>query len=507
MKALLMHPDRDFDPKKPPPVQHLNLTQDLALDVLLGAMAGDDELVLNVSRAVLLSSLDNDTETILHRQQILRDCLAHPDVARQLYALAQETLETRRRGWFGVFGTYPPAILHGGLETMRMFTEMLRRLRRIADQYGAQLQSAGMSRLLSMLQREFSDDYFARIERHLEDLKFPRGVLIGAALGDGNQGVDYVLRPPPAKGNPLEAWLQRVLHPALTFRIGNRDEAGARALGALRDRGINLVANAVAQSSDHILSFFENLRSELAFYVGCLNLADRLLAQATPICFGEPAATGARILHFQELADATLALSMGRGVVGNTVDADGKSLVVITGANQGGKSSFLRAVGLAQLMMQAGMFVAAESFAAEVCSGVFTHYRREEDATMTKGKLDEELSRMSDIIDALTPDAVVLFNESFAATNEREGAEIARQIVSALMERRIKVLFVTHQYELAHGLEGGHANDALFLRAERRPDGTRTFRLVEGSPQLTSYGEDLYREVFAVDGAEVASVR
>ena len=46
------------------------------------------------------------------------------------------------------------------------------------------------------------------------------------------------------------------------------------------------------------------------------------------------------------------------------------------------------------------MFVAAESFSAEVREGIFTHFRREEDATMESGKLDEELSRMSGIVDA-----------------------------------------------------------------------------------------------------------
>ena len=59
--------------------------------------------------------------------------------------------------------------------------------------------------------------------------------------------------------------------------------------------------------------------------------------------------------------------------------ADDKGLFMITGANTGGKSTFLRSVGLAHLMMQAGMFVPAESFSSEVCDGVFTHYKREED--------------------------------------------------------------------------------------------------------------------------------
>jgi DNA mismatch repair ATPase MutS len=170
--------------------------------------------------------------------------------------------------------------------------------------------------------------------------------------------------------------------------------------------------------------------------------------------------------------------------------------VIITGANQGGKSTFLRSIGLAQLMMQCGMVVPAESFCANVCDGLFTHYKREEDSTMESGKLDEELSRMSDIVDNITPNSMVLFNESFSATNEREGSEIARQIVGALLEQRIKVFFVSHLYEFAHGFYDKGMENALFLRAERQSDGRRTFKLIEREPLQTSFGKDLYEKIF-----------
>jgi DNA mismatch repair ATPase MutS len=83
-------------------------------------------------------------------------------------------------------------------------------------------------------------------------------------------------------------------------------------------------------------------------------------------------------------------------------------------------------------MMQCGMFVAARQLRADARAGVFTHCKREEDASMESGKLDEELGRMSGILDQMTPGSMLLCNESFASTNEREGAEIARQIVRAL---------------------------------------------------------------------------
>jgi len=147
-------------------------------------------------------------------------------------------------------------------------------------------------------------------------------------------------------------------------------------------------------------------------------------------------------------------------------------------------------------MMQAGMFVPAEYFRANVCDGVFTHFKREEDASMKSGKLDEELSRMSDIADWITPNGLLLCNESFAATNEREGSEIARQVIRAMTDAGIKVLFVTHLFDLAEGFYRQGLETALFLRAERLADGARTFRLVPGEPLPTSYGEDSYRRIF-----------
>ncbi len=69
-------------------------------------------------------------------------------------------------------------------------------------------------------------------------------------------------------------------------------------------------------------------------------------------------------------------------------------MVIITGANQGGKTTFLRRIGLARIMMQCGMFVPAKAFTANVCERTLTHFKREEDTAMESGKFDEELRRM-----------------------------------------------------------------------------------------------------------------
>ncbi|RMD60985.1 DNA mismatch repair protein MutS, partial [Candidatus Parcubacteria bacterium] len=473
--------------------------QDLELNTLFNAMAQGDAFVFDVVKRVVLSGL-TDLQEVHYRQDILRDCLKNTEVVRQIYQIPIRALESKRKQWLGIFALhYPSSILSGARSMLEVYLGLLKELRSIADAHAGEFESEGFRRFFAMIQQELDDEYLTVVANHLKALEFREGVLISAELGKGNEGASYVLRKPNKDDRP---WIQRLVptrSPVYSYKIPPRDEHGARALSELKDRGLNQVANAVAQSAEHVESFLNVLRLELAFYIGCLNLAEQLAQLEEPIAFPEPAPAGERRLSCQEMYDVTLALTMQRKVVGNEITADGKDLVIITGANQGGKSTFLRSVGLAQLMMQCGMFVPAESFSANLCRGLFTHYKREEDASMQSGKLDEELGRMSAIVDALTPDALVLFNESFAATNEHEGSEIGRQIISALLERRVKVFFVTHLYEFARGFFDKQMENVLFLRAERKPSGERTFKLREGAPLPTSYGPDLYHRIFEAD--------
>jgi len=494
MKAHLMFRDADFDMRSPIPANADALIQDLELETILRTMASGDAFLHDVARKALLSPL-SDPNAIRYRHDLLRDALRNAAVVRELYAFTIEAIERKKKSYFGFFSRYPSSILGGTLDVMQIFVDILARVRRLADEKGACFSSEGFSTLFEMIRRELSDDYFNVIRTHLKNLRFDRGVLVSAALGKGNAGVGYVLRRP---NDPPKGFIRRILEkrPAYSFRIPERDENGARALSELRDRGINDVANILSRSAEHILGFFLMLQTELAFYAACINLSERLAGLGTSVSFPVPEAVTGRSHCFSDLYDVSLSIRMNRKIVGNDMNGDGKNAVIIPGAHQGGKTTFLRSIGQAQLMMQCGMFVPAASFRANACRAVFTHSRREEDASMKSGKLDEELGRMSAIVDSLAPDAIVLFNESFAATNEREGSEIARQITTALLERRVKIFFVTHLYEFSHGLSDEKREDILFLRAERKTDGERTFRIVEGVPLRTSFGEDVFRIVF-----------
>ncbi len=494
MKAFLMYKDRDFDLKQKLPWNERLLIQDLELNTLFKAMAIDDDFLFDVAKKTVLTGVNNDMDTILYRQNILRDCLKNSTIVRDIYDVAIEALEREKKTLWGIFARSPS--LYSSIELLQIFVEILKKLKNIADIHACKFESEGFTTFFLMLKKELGDEYFATIRNHLVALKFRNGVLISAELGKGNKGVNYILR---KSQENKQSWMERIFSqkpPAYTFYINERDERGARAMSELQDRGIKPVAIALAKSAEHILNFFIMLRTELAFYIGCLNLYRQLVQIECAISFPVPVGFKERRHVFKELYDVCLALTMKQNVVSNDMNADDKNIVIITGANRGGKSVFLRSIGLAQLMMQCGMFVAARSFCANICNGLFTHYKREEDTDMKSGKLDEELGRMSNIIDNIKPDSMVLFNESFAATNEIEGSEIARQIIYGLVEKGIKIFFVTHLYEFARSFYDKKMKTTIFLQAEREADGRRTFKLIEGEPLQTSYGEDLYKKIF-----------
>lgn len=485
-----MYRDGDFRPDTPPPWNARDLAADLDLEIVWLGMAEGDRYLFDIARAATLLGAGGP-EAVTYRHDVLADCRAHPAVLRELYELATEAV-TAERKIHSFLRQVPSAMLRRSLEALELSLEHLRHLRQIADEHGDRFSSEGLANFFGMVRGELDDAYFAEVATHLQHLRFRDGLWMSARLGAGNRGQTYALRVP---GTAHGGWRQRLgltTPTSHSFEIPPKDEAGHHALSELTGRGINLVANALAQSTDHLSSFFVQLRAETAFYVGCLNLERRMAAGGQPMCVPGTAPARASVWSATGLYDGALALRTGQPVVGNDLRATGRSLLVVTGANSGGKSTFLRSVGLAQLMLRSGSTVFAETYQASVDDTVLTHFARDEDATMERGRFDDELARMSAIVDHLPPHATLLLNETFASTNEWEGSEIGRDVVRTLVESGRRVVFVTHLFDLARRLSVEAHPDTLFLRAERQPDGTRTFKIVPGEPLPTSYGVDLY---------------
>jgi hypothetical protein len=511
MKAHLLFPDRDLPTGLELGWNEPDLLRDLGLDLILDAMAGEpgadrDARVLETAATLLRHAGQTPPEVMRYRQAALRDAVAQPAAVDELYAIAGDAVRAARQSWMsGLTPRSPSSALYHYRSQLGLALAQLSRLHEWAQRARAGFGSRAFLALCDACRAELTPEYLAVVRGCLEALEFRSGVLAGARLGEHNESAAFVLRAVP----PPQGWRERLRGnnvPRATITLHESDEAGARIVGDMRARASSRAAAALAQAARQVMGFFASLHAEAAFYVGAGRLWRRLAAKGEPLCFPQPAAEpGALRCH--GLFDIALSLQLPGRAVGNDVAAGGRNLVVITGANRGGKSTFLRSLGQAQWMMQAGLFAGAESYAAGLCPVLATHFRREEDPSRLRGKFEEELQRMSAIIDALAPGAWLLLNEPFAATQESEGAEIAGGVVTALRERRMRIFFVTHMASLAASLYRRRDPAMLFLRAGREADGSRSFRLSEGEPLQTSFGEDLYRRIFAAAAPAEAPAR
>lgn len=491
MKVHLMFPDRDCTIRTKFSVLEEVLESDLGIQRIVEEMAQKDEIIASAARSALLGSLD-DWELIHFRQHIVEDTLAHPQVVRNLYSLANEALAKKREQYMSVFMRYPSAIVHTSAKALQMYLEMLNQLVSIARTEINGFSSDGFINLFSTIIENLDEHYLLEYEQRLKDVTFRGGVCTSARLGKANKACEVVLRKKMVEPNILKRIFAKKFR-EYSFHIAPRDESGARALSDLKDLSLAIAAKSVQEATEHITSFFQNLKQELAFYVGCINLAESLKILRCPICLPKLEVEG---FAFEALREMHLVLDHKTKVIPNNTSAIGKKLVVITGANQGGKTIFLKSLGIAQLMMQSGMFVPATSYSSQVFKTISSHFRRGEDHELTKGKFEEEIQRMSNLVENLKPGSLLLCNESFSSTNEIEGSSIALETTRALVDSNLMVVYVTHLETFAQNLASMHSPQYLFLSAERDASGNRTFRIQEGIPQAHAFGEDVYAQVF-----------
>ncbi len=465
-----------------------DLVQDFGLNIIADNMSSGDEFIKNVCLQVLIEPLFSE-EGILYRQEIVKEAIEHINIFKELYELSVEVLESKKKSFFWMLSKKPSGVLFSNVRMMENLIGFLGKLKNLVSSH-LELLSTGMKNFFERVKENLTDEYMSELNRYLNTLEFRGGILFSAKLGVASRLDSFI----PRYREQERAGIFKVFskNRGYSFTIDERDEAGFRALSEIKDKALIETATILYRAVSGIVEFFETLKKETAFYIGAYNLYKTIKQKGYPVCF--PKINKPFNREFSGLIDLSLMLVSREKIVGNGVDLKNKKAVFITGANQGGKTTFLRSIGVAQILFQAGLFVPAENFSSHINSGIFTHFKREEDTSLKSGKLDDELKRMDKIADRLKKCSLVLMNESFASTNEQEGSDIAKQVVSAFLENGVEVFYVTHMYTLAKSFLS--KDGVEFLVAEVNEKGERTYRIKPGKPLQTSFGKDLFKKIF-----------
>jgi DNA mismatch repair ATPase MutS len=182
---------------------------------------------------------------------------------------------------------------------------------------------------------------------------------------------------------------------------------------------------------------------------------------------------------------------------------DSARLYILTGPNQGGKTTYTQGLGVMQILGQAGLFVPARSAVLSPVDHVESHFPSEEKGSLETGRLAEEARRLSALFDRITDRSLVLLNETLSSTSPGEGLYLAEDVVKGLRLSGARGVFATHLHELAERaellnaeVEGGSRIGSLVAgigAAADRPGGEarRTYQIRKGPPMGKSYARDI----------------
>jgi DNA mismatch repair protein MutS len=226
---------------------------------------------------------------------------------------------------------------------------------------------------------------------------------------------------------------------------------------------------------DGVLARFDR---EIHFYIAYLKLSREILEAGLTFCF--PSVTTEKMMLCSENGyDLALAIALrqsGNAVVSNDWYLSApERILVITGPNQGGKTTFARAFGQLHHLAAIGVPVPGTKASVLLFDGMFTHFERGENLTDRHGKLQDDLMRVHEMLSKATPQSIVIINEIFSSTTLRDAVLLAQKVAGQILEAEAICVCVTFLDELASLSESTVSMTSMISADD---PATRTFKIL-----------------------------
>lgn len=420
----------------------------------------------------LLSHPSCDARALSHRHQLLRSLMASAELTKSL-----EQSRAELRYLFDLFQGGERA-RHGGAVMRRL--DILRALKNTIEKLERAFAGAEgpLSRVHAFTGAVRASDAWAHLSSLLDYESNLATVDVRVRLGHDGEIRSFAIqhidenRTNPWYGSPWRRFLARF---SLLFR----------GLHLRRSELLGRLVESVFDEMQEVWLLLYQLMLDFELYVAALRF--RALAQSKGLQVSLPELRGVPLedqrdapsSRLEQLFNPFLLLEAATPVP-CTIEHGGRAITIVTGPNSGGKTRLLQAVGLTQLLAQAGLFVPASAATLAIRSGIFVSLVQQAEADQSEGRLGTELSRIRRLFESLPYGGLAILDELCSGTNPTEGEEIFQLLIELLGELSPAAFISTHFLGLAARLERERPVELTFLEVELGPAGRATYRFVPG---------------------------
>ena len=437
------------------PPQPPDVARDLNLDQIIAAVtAGHDALELQPTFYAPL----RDPDQIAYRHEVMRDLESSPVMARirAFLAAIRAVRETLARAAKVYHQRQKDRVF---VDAVGLYVAEVEALAR--DLPALPLRSRGLRGFAAYVADQAASSAVSRLR---EDGDKAKALLAAIRYCVAIRGDSVTVRAYAEEADYSEAvgrTFARFRQDAVKdYQVAFRDDP---AMNSVEERILDLLARLNPEAftflehyaTDHrgfIDPVIDRFFREIHFYVLYLDYIAPLREAGLSFCYPAVSARDKQIF-----ASATFDLALAAKltpektpVVTNDFFLRGKERIfVVSGPNQGGKTTFVRTIGQLHHLAAIGCPVPGRKARLFLPDRIHTHFEREETVVSLRGKLQDDLIRMHDILAEATPDSLVLMNEIFSSTTLADAVFLATQVMERIIALDCLAVCVTFMDELA----------------------------------------------------------
>ncbi len=516
--------------------------RDMTANLELEQLAGMISSYYSKRTLDLLCEFCCDEEVINYRLDVLEDFRQVPKLASTVKKTVDIMLENDRKNIYKLSNPDSFSMLNEALEAYEAYISCMELLHEFYSENKQRLHSKGVIGMFEYFEAQLRGPHYNELKKETAELRAAiknrvRSVTVAINLDETlvpiSAGIlelssePYILKP---------SLLDRIIYHGANFQSGKiiksvrnkytglntdgepnlnvADKALFEELASVTEGYVEKLGDVLEEYQKITLKDMYAISYQLDFYLGAIDMINLCESCGMKMCRPVISKDKTEIkgifdpIYFKEARSHNMRSKEQKPVVVNDISfGNGADFYILTGANNGGKTTFVRAVGICFAMAQAGLYVPAESCTLRPADYIYTHFPKEEQTGINASRFTTEIKQFKTISETVTKNSLLFMNESIQSTTPTECVEIAYEMVKIFTGIGVRGIFATHLPELALRIDelnkSGAASrlESLIVLTDEAT-GERKYKVVKGEPSRTSHARSILDE-FGISYEEI----